>query len=1154
MVSAPPFKRLLVANRGEIAVRILRAATELGIRTVAIYSHEDRFSLYRFKADEAYKVGEAGKPIAAYLDARNIVDKAVEWEVDAIHPGYGFLSESAEFAELAKSRGIKFIGPSPKVLAAFGDKVSARNIAEKAKLKVIPGTKDPLASLEAARSEARRIGYPVTLKAVSGGGGKGIRMIMSEAELEQAFERARSEALTSFGKADLYLEKMIVDAKHIEVQIVGDEHGRIVHLFERDCSIQRRNQKIVEVAPAFGISEATRNEVYDYSLRIAAEVGYAGLGTVEFLVDRSGQAYFLEVNPRIQVEHTVTEMITGVDLVQTSILVAAGAGLDHPRIGIKDQASLVRRGAAIQCRVTTEDPANNFAPDTGEIIAYRPACGFGIRLDEGQATSGGVVTPYYDSLLVKVTAYAGDLEMAAEKMHRALSEFRIRGVRHNIPLLKNVVRHPEFLKSKMATTFFDAHPEVFQLQKIRDRATKMLRYISDVTVNNPHDLPSDQPKGEADAPDLAYSPELKPFEYDPDRPTAKDVFQRGGIKALTQWLEKQPALQLTDTTMRDAHQSLFATRLRTRDMLKVAPFYRQYGHRFFSLEVWGGATFDTCLRFLKEDPWERLAEVREAIPNALLQMLLRGDNAVGYTNYPAWVVRDFIKQTVKAGLDIFRVFDCLNQPDKMRIAVEEIKKSGAVAEVCVCYTGNVVSPAETKYTLAYYLNVAKELKAMGADILCIKDMAGLLRPKAAEVLIKALRETVDLPIHLHMHDTSGAGVATLLEAAKAGCHVVDGAISSMAGLTSQPSINALVAAMGGDARCPEVPLRVLDDLAFYWEGVRSMYQDFDPGIRATSTDVYEHEIPGGQYSNLFEQARKVGVSAKDFHELTKRYKEVNELFGNIVKVTPSSKVVGDMALLLQKHQLTGATYKAKKPKLDYPDSVVSFFKGHMGEPYGGFPSDVRAQVLGEGAPPPAPPVVAETDSFASVKTELEKKLARPARDDEVLSYRLYPKVFLDYIRHRDTFGDLTNLTTPVFFYGLRQGQEIETDLEPGKTLVISLAGISEPDKAGIRRVFYDLNGFPRDVEIKDSATAAGGPSRPKADPLSDRQVGAAMPGKVLAVMVKPGQDVKAGDTLLVTESMKMEYVITAKSSGKVQKVTAGAGDMVEGGDLLVELA
>jgi pyruvate carboxylase len=1152
MDSRPPFHRLLVANRGEIAIRILRAATELGIRTVAMYSHEDRFSLYRFKADEAYKIGRPGEPISTYLDIPNIIAHAKKWRVDAIHPGYGFLSESAAFAEHCAEAGIKFIGPSPKVLAAFGDKVIAKQMAIEAQIPVIPGSDDPIPTLHAARIEALRLGYPVTLKAVSGGGGKGIRMIRDEAELNEAFSRAQSEASTSFGRADVYLEKTVVNPKHIEVQILGDEHGQLVHLFERDCSIQRRHQKVVEVAPALGISEELRVKLWRDALTLGRHVGYSGLGTVEFLVAEDGAHYFLEVNPRIQVEHTVTEMITGVDLVQASILVAAGSSLSHPNIGIPSQESIKASGAAIQCRVTTEDPSRNFAPDTGEIIAFRPGSGFGIRLDEGQATAGGVITPHYDSLLVKVIAWAPKLDQAAAKMHRSLSEFRIRGIRHNVPLLKNVVRHPEFLASRMTTAFFDRFPEVFQVQAARDRATRILRYLAEATVNNPHDLPKATRPTDRDTPLPEVKSSFARLGGDVAVPTAKNIFESGGTQALQQWLRDQKTLQVTDTTMRDAHQSLFATRLRTRDILRVAPFYRESAHRFFSLEVWGGATFDTSLRFLREDPWERLSAIREAIPNALLQMLLRGDNAVGYTNYPSWVIRDFIKQTVKSGLDLFRIFDCLNQPEKMAVAIDEVKKQGAIAEVCLCYTGNLASPKETKYNLTYYTNIARRVSEMGADIICIKDMAGLLRPRAARLLIQALRDTVDLPIHLHMHDTAGAGVATLMEAAAAGCHIVDGAISSMSGFTSQPSINALVAAMEGDARCPELPLPMLNELGLYWESVRSLYEAFDPGIRATSTDVYEHEIPGGQYSNLVEQARKVGVSAKEFHELTQRYKEVNELFGNIVKVTPSSKVVGDMALLLQKHGLTGPEFLAKKPKLDYPDSVIGFFKGHLGVPYGGFPAEVREAVLGPNPPPPEAPHIAEGDSFHSVKVELSQKLGSDVSDADVLSYRLYPKVFLDYVRHLDAFGDVSNLTTPVFFYGLTQGQEIETDIEPGKTLVISLKGISEPNTKGMRTVFFDLNGFPREVEVRDESLA-GIAVRPKADSLSEGHVGAPMPGKVLSMSVSVGQKVEQGDKLMVTESMKMEYVITAKVAGRVERVLVAPGDLVEGGDLLIQI-
>lgn len=823
-----PFRRLLVANRGEIAIRIFRAATELGIRTVALYSYEDRFAIHRFKADEAYQVGEPGQPLEAYLNFRAIVAKAKELKIDAIHPGYGFLSENEEFARLCEESGINFIGPKPSVLGKFGDKVMARQVAIEAGVPVIPGSSEPAADIAIAKKMAEEFGYPVTLKAVSGGGGKGIRMIHSESELAEAFERAQSEAMTSFGRADVYLEKMIVRPKHIEVQILGDKHGNIVHLFERDCSIQRRHQKVVEVAPALGISAEAKQKVYQYALSIANHVNYYGLGTVEFLVTPDGQPYFLEVNPRVQVEHTVTEMVTGIDLIQASILVAGGAALSDRRIGIASQESIALRGAAIQCRVTTEDPSRGFAPDTGTIIAYRPAAGFGIRLDEGHGTAGAVITPYYDSLLVKVTAWGQTIEQAAAKMSRSLGEFRIRGVRHNISLLQNIVRHPEFVGSTMATDFFEKFAEVFEYPKPKDRATKLLRYLAEVTVNNPHGLRFDRAQGEKNLPKLTVPPEIGRGELSKPE-SAKEIFDRTGAEGLVKWLKTRQSLQITDTTMRDAHQSLFATRLRNREIFAAAPFYREVGNYFFSLEMWGGATFDTAMRFLKEDPWERLAQFRAEVPNVLLQMLLRGDNAVGYANYPEWVIREFIKETCQTGLDLFRIFDCLNQPEKMRIAVDEVKKNGAIAEVSICYTGNVIGQNEKKYTLSYYLNLAKQAAAMGADIIAIKDMAGLLRPKAASVLIRALRENIDLPIHLHMHDTSGAGLATLLEAANAGCNIVDGAVSSMAGLTSQPSLNALIASMGGDPRCPRLPLSVLDELARYWGVVRMTYRDFDPG-------------------------------------------------------------------------------------------------------------------------------------------------------------------------------------------------------------------------------------------------------------------------------------------------------------------------------------
>lgn len=1141
-------QRIMVANRGEIAIRIFRAATELNMQTVAIYSYEDRFSVHRFKADEAYRVGKKGDPLGAYLDWQSIVDLAIEKKIDAIHPGYGFLSENPAFAKACEDAGIMFCGPDSKILSLFGDKLAAKRIAKEAGLPIIPGTEQPVAELDEAKKICRDIGYPVTLKALSGGGGKGIRNVHDEDELVEAFSRARSEAKSSFGQADIYIEKHIERPRHIEVQIAGDAYGRIVHLHERDCSVQRRHQKVVEIAPALGIKPETRQLLFDSAVKIAKAVDYVGIGTVEFLVDQEERPFFLEVNPRIQVEHTVTEMITGIDLVQMSIMLAAGRGMDHPAIGIEKQEDIKPKGVAIQCRITTENPQNNFAPDTGVIVAYRPAQGFGIRLDEGFATSGGLVTPYYDSLLVKVTAHSQDLYGAARKMSRALKEFRIRGVKHNIPLLINILSHKKFFDASIDTNFLEDHPEVFSFPQPRDRATKLLRFIAEVTVNNPHNLSDKTP---ADKTEFYQLPKVERSHA--NSMTAKAAFDTGGVKQLCQWIQEQQQLLLTDTTMRDAHQSLFATRLRNYDIFQATQYYSGALDQLFSLEVWGGATFDTCLRFLKEDPWERLARLREEIPNILLQMLLRGDNAVGYTNYPKWVIEEFIRLTVEAGLDLFRIFDCLNNPEQMVTAIENVKKRGAIAEACICYTGNILDPNRQKYDLKYYINLAKQLENMGADILCIKDMAGLLRPMAASKLIKELKQTVGIPIHLHTHATSGSSEATLLAAADADCDIVDGAVSSMSGLTSQPSLNAIVASLEGSPRDPKVPLKALDEISRYWADIRPLYHAFDPGVQSTSTEVYEHEIPGGQFSNLFDQAMRVGLSARDFFQLTQRYKEVNQIFGDIVKVTPSSKVVGDMALLLQKHNLTGERLLTEKPNLDYPDSVVSFFKGHMGVPYGGFNETVRKLVLGENPPPPAKPPVDDSDGLEKARAEIAEMLDFTPDDRQVLAYRLYPKVWLEYHQSVKTYGNVQSLPTNIFFYGLKADQEIEVELEPGKTLIISLSGMTDPDANGVRRVFFQLNGFPRALEVIDEGAKSSTIQREKADPLSPYHVAAPMPGKVLEIRVKEGDKIKKGETLLVTEAMKMEYAVTAKSDGIISRILINRDEFIEEGDLLVEL-
>lgn len=1147
------FQRILIANRGEIAIRIARAAFELGIETVSVYAYEDRFSLHRYKTDKSFLIGVEGQPLFAYLDIAAIIEVAVREKVEAIHPGYGFLSENADFAKACADAGIVFIGPSVENLQVFGSKVLARNFARKVGLSVLPGTERPLASLEDAREKAKEIGYPLMLKASLGGGGKGIRQVRSEAELEDQYEWVKKEAQLNFGQSEVYFEKQVLSPKHIEVQILGDTHGSLVHLFERDCSIQRRNQKVVEVAPALGISEKTRLRLHEQSLLLARAVKYTGLGTVEFLVNAEEEIFFMEVNPRVQVEHTVTEMITGIDLIQASILVASGYPLSDPLLDIH-QDRIVPNGVAIQCRITTEDPLREFAPDTGTIFAYRPSVGFGIRLDEGLGTSGAKVTPFYDSLLVKVTAWDGTLQKAARKMYRCLSEFRIRGVKHNIALLKNIVQNEDFIASTFTTDFFSTHESLFHYDMPRDRATKLLRFVAEATVHDPHQLGADRKKFRVDAEPKLSTESLVREPGEKKGLTAKEVYDQQGVSGLVSWIHSRKELLLTDTTMRDAHQSLFATRLRTLDIVKAAPFYRENLDRLFSLEVWGGATFDTCYRFLKEDPWERLAQVREKIPNALLQMLLRGDNAVGYTNYPNWVIRSFIQESVRTGLDLFRVFDCFNQPDKMRVALEEIKKQGAIAELCICYTSDLCNPKETKYTLAYYVKVAKELEAMGADILCIKDMAGLLRPASVRILVQALREAVKMPIHLHTHDTAGVGVSMLLAASEAGCHIVDGAVSSMSGFTSQPSLNALIACLEKGPRDPGVSRASLDTLARYWEEVRSMYRIFDPGIVSTSTEVYENEIPGGQYSNLIEQAKKVGLSTQAFHQLTVRYKEVNDLLGNLIKVTPSSKVVGDLALLLEKQKITGKELVEKKLQLDYPDSVVSLFEGKMGTPYGGLPENMRELVLGKNAPAVAPLEKTKAeDNLASYTQKLEKELSCPITPRMALSSRLYPKVFSDYITHVAAYGDVSQLPTPVFFYGLKQGQEGAFDIEPGKTLYVSLRGLSDRNKEGKISVFFQLNGFNREVQIRDDSGPALATARAKANPQQETHVAAPMSGKVVSLRVQPGQEVKAGEVLCVTEAMKMEYLVRARKAGRVERFHVRAGELVETGDLLCEI-
>ena len=1145
---------ILAANRGEIAVRIFRAATELGIATTALYSWEDRLSIHRYKADRAYLVGERGRPVDAYLDGDSIIELAREKGVDAIHPGYGFLSENADFARKCQAAGIIWIGPPPAAMEALGDKVSARRVAERAGVPIVPGSGGSVADLDEAHRVAGEIGFPLLIKAAHGGGGRGMRVVHSEAQLADAFQAARRESAAAFGTPEVFLERYVVNPRHIEVQLLADHHGNCVHLFERDCSIQRRLQKIVELAPAPNLAEEVRQQLYDYSLRLAREVDYASAATVEFLVeevDGEPRIYFIEVNTRIQVEHTVTEMITGRDLIQAMIRVAQGHRLDDPELDIPSQEAVERRGQAIQARITTEDPEKDFAPDSGRIITFRAAAGHGIRLDSGVGGSGSEVLPHYDSMLVKVSAWGGDLREASRRLGRSLAEFRVRGVKTNLPFLQNVVRHPTFLAGATHTRFIDETPELFQYPQRRDRGTKAIRALGDIIVNGP---PGSPERFKRPSPLIRPEPPAVPRRTPPPSSPAWEVFQAKGPEGLSRWIREHDRLLVTDTTFRDAHQSLLATRVRTRDLMDAA---LPTAHRLpglFSWEMWGGATFDVCMRFLQEDPWERLAGLRERVPSALFQMLLRGANAVGYTNYPDNVVRAFITEAAGAGVDVFRIFDALNYVPNMELAIEEVVRSGKIAEATLCYTGDVSDPGETKYTLDYYVTLARELEARGAHILAVKDMAGLLKPAAARLLIGALRDAVSLPIHLHTHDTSGNGVAMLLAAAETGVDVVDCAVSSVSGLTSQPSMNALVAALQGDPRRPHLEADAMQELADHWERVRELYHPFESGLKAGTTDVYRHEIPGGQYSNLRPRAIQLGLGDR-WGLIRDTYRRVNDELGRLVKVTPTSKVVADFAMYLVQNELTFEEIYARHEageEFDFPQSVIDFFAGHLGQPYGGFPERLQRIVL-RGEKPLTERAGADLEPYdwTEKDAELTPLLGRAPRPRERLSYALYPKVFSEFARRKEEFGEVRNFNTVAFLYGMDVGEETQVEIEEGKTLVIRLAAVGPVEEDGTRRVHFELNGQPRAVQVVDQAAVADVPTRPKADRTRPGEVGAAMAGTVFQVKVAVGDTVSRGDTLLVTEAMKMETTLSAPVAGVVRSVEVSEGEAVAAGDRLV---
>lgn len=1138
-------RSVLVANRGEIAIRVFRACNELGIRTIAIYSKEDSLSLHRFRADESYLVGKGKKPVDAYLDIEDIIRIAHEHHVDAIHPGYGFLSENADLAKRCAEEGIIFIGPRVEHLIMFGDKINARIQAKKAGIQFIPGSDGPVMNYEEVEKFAKEVGFPIMLKAVNGGGGRGMRMVDRMADLRDAYDRAKSEAKLAFGNDEIYLEKCIVNPKHVEVQIMGDEHGNVVHLYERDCSIQRRHQKVVEIAPAFALSKDLRKRICDAAIKLMRNVNYVNAGTVEFLVTPDEKFYFIEVNPRVQVEHTVTEMITGIDIVQTQIKVAEGYPLDSEEIGIPSQESIHCNGNAIQCRITTEDPTNNFMPDSGKIIAYRSGGGFGVRLDSGNAYTGAIITPYYDSLLVKATTYGLDHAKAVQKMIRVLGEFRIRGVKTNIGFLMNVLREPSFVKGDYNVNFIDEHPELFNLPVVHDRGTKLLKYISDTTINGYTNT------GAQEKPDFEPLEMPKPV-MGPYPDGTKQLFDSMGPEKFSQWILDQKKVLVTDTTMRDAHQSLMATRVRTIDMLRVLETASKKIPNFFSYECWGGATFDVAYRFLYEDPWERLRLMRKAAPNILLQMLIRGANAVGYTSYPDNVVKNFVQLSAKNGIDVFRIFDSLNSLDNMYETVQAVRETGKIAEVALCYTGDILDASRPKYNLDYYVKMAKELQNAGANIIAIKDMAGLLKPEAAYQLVSALKDAVDVPIHLHTHDGSGNAVATLCRASDAGVDIVDAAYSAFAGGTSQPSMNSFYFAMTGKDRQPDLNIDAMEEMSRYWATVRPYYKGVDKAEPYPNTEVYYCEMPGGQFSNLRQQAKAVGLGER-WNDIKKMYHDVNLMFGDTVKVTPSSKVVGDMALFMVQNDLTEQDIYDKGDTIDFPQSVVEFFEGRLGFPYQGFPEKLQKIIL-KGKKPltQRPGKTLEPVDFEATRKKLSDA-GYQSTDEDINAYCQYPKVFTDYNDKVKKYGNVSVLDTPTFFFGMKKDEEITVELEQGVQLIIKLINISDPDDSGMRTITFMFNGAEREIQVLDKSVDQKDVSSKKADPDKIGDIGATLSGSVVNVLVTKGQKVKKGEPLVVTEAMKMETTITSPIDGTVGEIYAAKGKPIISGDCLLEI-
>ena len=1141
-------KKILAANRSEIAIRIFRAAEESGIKTAAIYSKEDRFALHRFKTDESYLVGKNKGPIQAYLDINSIIKIAKLANVDAIHPGYGFLSENPEFADACKKNNIIFIGPTVNILKKLGNKTEAKKVAKESGVEIIPSVIITSDDSKKLLSNAKNIGYPIMVKACWGGGGRGMRIVREPDELSDQILIAKSEAHKTFGKDEVFLEKYLENAAHIEVQILGDHYGNVVHLYERDCSIQRRHQKIVERAPAHFLDNLTRQKICKAAIKIGKHVNYIGAGTVEFLLDKNtNKFYFIEVNPRIQVEHTVTEEVTGIDIVKAQIKIAEGEKIGEHH-ALPSQENIHLNGFAIQCRVTTEDPLNNFMPDYGKIITYRSASGFGIRLDGAMAAAGSIITPYYDSLLVKVTSWANNEEDCRLRMDRALREFRIRGVKTNLVFLESLINKEDFIKATYNTSYVDNEKNLFDFKPKKDRASKIISYLGHIIVNGHEEIVN------RESLKVTTEPTVPSWELNTKISDHVKRLNTLGPEKFSKYIKEIKGTLITDTTMRDAHQSLIATRMRTDDLINIAKFYSTNLSELFSLECWGGATFDTSMRFQKEDPWERLAKLNEHSPNMLKQMLFRGANAVGYKNYPDNVIRYFIKEAANSGIDIFRIFDSLNLADNMQVAIEEVRSVGKICEGTICYTNNLMDLNEKKYTLKYYIDLVKSLDKLGVNIIAIKDMAGLCKPDAIRLLIKEIKNSTDLPIHFHTHDTSGTSAASVLAAIDEGIDIVDLAMDSMSGLTSQPALGSIASIINSKQKNNNLNEDSIRSASLYWEEVRQNYRPFESDFKGGSSDVYLHQMPGGQFTNLKEQARSLGISTSKWGTVAKMYNKVNNLFGDIVKVTPSSKVVGDMALYMISNDFTEEDIKNPSKEIMFPQSVVEFFRGELGTPYGGFPKELQKKILRGQKPLSKRPGLTLADvNFSEVKNKLEDTLEVQISSQQLASYLMYPKVFEDLINFRKKYSDISILSTPLFFYGPIVDKEYSLNIDRGKSLIFRYLTKGETKPDGMCSVFFELNGQPRTIEVIDENFIKSSISKPKADPSNKNQIGSPLPGQIAQLFIKNGEKVIKGDKILIIEAMKMETIISAEKAGTVMGMQVSVGENVASKDLLFEI-